>query len=70
MDEKYLMDAMSKMTMEFSREGKRQDVAQQAVDSVVQRVGFFNGGKVQNFLKGFERCDQNNEAGVLLPGGC
>ena len=51
MDEEYLMKAMSKMMMEFSREGKRRDAAQQAVGSVVERIGYFDGGKVQNFLK-------------------
>ena len=51
MDEEYLMKAISKMMMEFSREGKRRDAAQQAVGSVVERVGYFDGSKVQIFLK-------------------
>ena len=50
MDEEYLMEAMSKMIMEYSREGKRRDAAQQVVESVVERVGYFDGGIVQNFL--------------------
>ena len=50
MDEEYVMEAMSKMMMEFSRKGKRQDAAQQAVESVVERVGYFNGAEAQKFL--------------------
>ena len=53
MDEEYLMEAMSKMIMEFSREGKRRDAAQQAIESMVERVGCFDGGKVQNFLEAY-----------------
>ena len=39
------------MMMEFLREGKRRSVAQQAVETVVKRVGYFNGAEDQNFLK-------------------
>ena len=50
MDEEYVMEAMSKMMMEFSRKGKRRDAAQQAVESMVEQVGYFNGIEVQKFL--------------------
>ena len=50
MDEEYLMKAMSKMMMEFSGESKRRDATQQAVKSVVERVGYFDRGIVQIFL--------------------
>ena len=53
MDEEYLVEAMSKMMMEFSRKGKRRDAAQQAVESVVKQVGYFNGVEVQKFLKAY-----------------
>ena len=39
------------MMMEFLREGKRRSAAQQAVERVVERVGYFNGAEVQNFLQ-------------------
>ena len=51
MDDEHLMEAMSKMMMEFLREEKRRKESQQAVERVVERVGYFNGSKVQNFLK-------------------
>ena len=47
MDDEHLMEAMSKMMMEFSRNGKRRDAAQQAVESVVKQVGYFNDIEVQ-----------------------
>ena len=47
------MKEMSKMMMEFSREGKTRHAAQQAVESMIKRVGFFDGGKVQKFLKAY-----------------
>ena len=53
MDEEYLVEAMSKMMMEFSRKGKRRDAAQQAVESVVKKIGYFNGVEVQKFLKSY-----------------
>ena len=34
-----------------TREGKRRNEAQQAVERVVERVGYFNGAEVQNFLE-------------------
>ena len=52
-DEEYLMVAMSKMMMEFSRKGKQQDAAQQAVESVVKKFGYFNSVEVQKFLKAY-----------------
>ena len=51
MDDKLLKEAMSKMIMEFLREGKRRSAAQQAVERVVERVSYFNGAEVQNFLE-------------------
>ena len=51
MDGEYLMEAMTKRMMEFLREGKRRNEAQQAVERVVERVGYFNGAEVQNFLE-------------------
>ena len=37
--------------MEFLREGKRRNEAQQAVDRVVEQVSYFNGTEVQSFLE-------------------
>ena len=51
MDSGYLMEAMSKRMMEFLREGKRRNEAQQAVDRVVEQVSYFNGTEVQSFLE-------------------
>ena len=51
MDGEYLMEAMTKRMMEFLREGKRRNEAQQAVERVVERVSYFNGAEVQSFLK-------------------
>ena len=53
MDEEYVMEAMSKMMMEFSRKGKRRDAAHQAVESMVEQVGYFNGIEVQKYLKAY-----------------
>ena len=50
MDGEYLKEAMSNMMMEFLREGNRRSAAQQAVDRVVERVGYFNGAEAQKFL--------------------
>ena len=49
MEEEYLMEAMSKTMMDFSREGKQRDKAQQAVESVVDQVGYFKGVGCKNF---------------------
>ena len=49
MDEEYLVEAISKMMMEFSRKGKRRDAAQQALEIVVKQIGYFNGVEMQNF---------------------
>ena len=51
MDDEHLKEAMSKMMMEFLREGKRRNEAQQVVERVVERVGYFNVAKVQHFLE-------------------
>ena len=51
MDGEYLMEAMAKRMMDFLREGKRRNEAQQAIDRVVERASYFNGGEVQSFLK-------------------
>ena len=51
MDGEYLMEAMSRRMMEFLREEKRRNEAQQAVDKVVERMSYFNGAEVQSFLK-------------------
>ena len=51
MDDEYLMEAISKRMMEFLREEKRRNEAQQAVDRVVERASYFNGAEVQSFLK-------------------
>ena len=51
MDGEYLMDEMTKRMMEFLREGKRRNEAQQAFERVVERVSYFNGIDVQSFLK-------------------
>ena len=47
------MEAASKMMMEFSRKVKRRGAAQQAIESVLERVGYFNDVEVQNFLKSY-----------------
>ena len=49
MGEEHLKEAMSKMMMEFSREGKRRSGIQQAVDRVFERVGYFNGAEAEFF---------------------
>ena len=51
MDSECLMEAMTKRMMEFLREGKRRNEAQQVVERVVEQVSYFNGTEVQNFLK-------------------
>ena len=49
MDEEYLMEAILKTMMEFSREVKQRDAAQKAVERMVKRVGCFDGRKSKFF---------------------
>ena len=51
MDSECLMKAMTKRMMEFLREGKRRNEAQQVVERVVERMSYFNGAEVHNFLE-------------------
>ena len=51
MDSECLMEAMTKRMMEFLREGKRRNEAQQVVERVVERMSYFNGAEVHNFLE-------------------
>ena len=46
MDGEYLMEAMTKRMMVFLKEGKRRNEAQQAVERVVEQVGYFNAAKL------------------------
>ena len=43
-------EMMAKIVMEAGRKMAKQDVAQQAVERVVDRVGRFNGNEVPRFL--------------------
>ena len=48
MEEENLEEIMLRMIMKFSKERERRDMAQQAVESVVKKVGRFNGNEVYN----------------------
>ena len=74
MDSECLMEAMTKRMMEFLREGKRRNEAQQVVERVVERMSYFNGADVHNFLEVYNgemnsRGVDEAEARVLLSGG-
>jgi hypothetical protein len=46
-------EVVTKIMIEARRKMARQDVAQQAVERVVGRVGQFNGNDVPNFLRAY-----------------
>ena len=51
MEEEDLKEMMARITMNFTRETERRDMAQQAIESVIEEVDRFNRDEVPNFIK-------------------
>ena len=51
MEEEDITEVMARMVMDFIRQKERRDVAQQVVESMVERVGHFNGDDVPKLLR-------------------
>ena len=53
MEEEDITEVMPRMVMYFVRQRERRDEAQQAIESMVQKVGRFNENEVPKFLEAY-----------------
>ena len=53
MEEEDITEVMPRMVMDFVRQRERRDEAQQAIESMVKKVGYFNENEVPKFLEAY-----------------
>ena len=62
-EEEDLEEVMLSMIMKFSKERESRDAAQQAVESMVKKVGCFFGSEVPKFLEAYNAEMTTREVG-------
>ena len=53
MEEEDITEVMPRMVMYFVRQRERREEAQQAIESMVKKVGYFNENEVPKFLEAY-----------------